>query len=155
MSFRPPSSGDGGVSFPLFADQQQLCRRRDSYRASYARAWNDTAKANGKEVDVILCPASFGAAPPLGQSRYWGYTAHWNLLDYPGAVFPVTTVDQEKDLKDLTYSPKNDDDRFVYEMYSPEKYLDAPVSLQVVGRRQEDEKVLAALEEIERALGRC
>lgn len=58
------------------------------------------------------------------------------------------------DVKDTSYVPKNDQDRFVYEMYSPEKYANAPVSLQIVGRRQYDEKVLAALVEIERAMGR-
>lgn len=103
---------------------------------------------------MILCPASFGAATPHDQSRYWGYTAQWNLLDYPAAVFPVTTVDQEKDVKDADYVPKNEQDKFVYDMYDPAKYLDAPVSLQLVGRREHDEKVLAALAEIERAMGR-
>lgn len=103
---------------------------------------------------MILCPASFGAAPPHEQSRYWGYTANWNLLDYPGAVFPVSVVDAAKDPKDTSYMPKNEEDKFVHEMYSPEKYVDAPVSLQIIGRRQHDEKVLAALTEIERALGR-
>ncbi|KAM0327046.1 hypothetical protein ACHAQA_006169 [Verticillium albo-atrum] len=131
-----------------------LCRRRDAYRTRYAKAWNDTREQDGREVDVILGPASFGAATPHDQSRYWGYTSQWNLLDYPAAVFPVTTVDQEKDVKNSTYSPKNGEDQFVHDMYSPDKYVDAPVSLQVIGRRQEDEKVLAALEEIERALGR-
>jgi amidase len=119
----------------------------------YAEAWSDTAKS-GKEVDVILCPPSFGAATPHEQSRYWGYTSHWNLLDYPGAVFPVTTVDPLLDVKDANYSPKNEQDRFVYDMYSAEKFANAPVSLQVIGRRQEDEKVIAALIEIERAMGR-
>ncbi|KAM5357211.1 hypothetical protein ACJZ2D_016499 [Fusarium nematophilum] len=132
----------------------ELCVQRDSYRAAYSRAWANTASHDGREVDVILCPPSFGAAAPHDQSRYWGYTAHWNLLDYPAAVFPVTTVDPTKDLKDTSYVPKNDDDKFVYEMYSPERYKDAPVSLQVVGRRQYDEKVLAALKEIENAMGR-
>lgn len=103
---------------------------------------------------MILCPPSFGAATPHDQSRYWGYTAHWNLLDYPGVVFPVTTVTPEKDPKDTAYQPKNEQDKFVHEMYSPEKYIDAPVSLQIIGRRQYDEKVLAALVEIERAMGR-
>lgn len=69
-------------------------------------------------------------------------------------MFPVTTVDPEKDPKDATYVPKNDDDKFVHEMYSPEKYVNAPVSLQLIGRRQHDEKVLAALAEVERAMGR-
>jgi hypothetical protein len=75
-------------------------------------------------------------------------------LDYPSAVFPVTTVDAAKDPKDATYAPKNDQDRFVYDLYDPETYQGAPISLQVVGKRQHDEKVLAALAEIERAMGR-
>ena len=135
------------------ANMSQLCTEREDYRAAYARAWTNTGK-DGQEVDVILCPPSFGAATPHDQSRYWGYTAQWNLLDYPAAVFPVTTVDPTKDIKNTSYVPKNDQDKFVYDMYSPEKYKDAPVSLQIVGRRQYDEKVLAALKEIEHAMGR-
>lgn len=132
----------------------QRCVERDQYRQAYASAWNKTGETDGREVDVILCPASFGAATPHGQSRYWGYTANWNLLDYPGVVFPVTVVDAARDIKDTGYVPKNEEDKFVYDMYSPEKYKDAPVSLQLVGRRQYDEKVLAALAEVERAMGR-
>ncbi|KAK8017148.1 hypothetical protein PG991_008224 [Apiospora marii] len=133
----------------------KLCVERDEYRARYAQAWSKTGNDGHREVDVILCPPSFGAATPHGQSRYWGYTAQWNLLDYPAAVFPVTQVDPARDAKDLDYVPKNDQDKFVYEMYSPERFSNAPVSLQVVGRRQEEEKVLAALAEIERAMGRA
>ncbi|CAG9940295.1 unnamed protein product [Clonostachys rosea f. rosea IK726] len=132
----------------------EVCRRRDEYRAEYARAWTNTKGEDGREVDVIICPPSFGAAPPHDQSRYWGYTSHWNLLDYPGAIFPVTTVSPEKDPVETGYVPKNEEDRFVYEMYNPEKYKDMPVTLQIIGRRSHDEKVLAALKEIELAMGR-
>ncbi|CAG9995553.1 unnamed protein product [Clonostachys byssicola] len=131
-----------------------VCRRRDEYRAEYARAWTNSKGEDGREVDVIICPPSFGAAPPHDQSRYWGYTSHWNLLDYPGAIFPVTTVSPEKDPIEAGYVPKNEEDRFVYEMYDPEKYKDMPVTLQIIGRRSHDEKVLAALKEIELAMGR-
>ncbi|KAK8123297.1 hypothetical protein PG999_003215 [Apiospora kogelbergensis] len=126
----------------------------NTYRARYAQAWSKTGENGNREVDVILCPPSFGAAIPHGQSRYWGYTSHWNLLDYPAAVFPVTKVDPSLDAKDTAYVPRNSQDKFVHDMYSPERFINAPVSLQVVGRRQEDEKVLAALAEIERAMGR-
>lgn len=54
----------------------------------------------------------------------------------------------------MSFKAKGDEDRFIYEMYSPEKYVDAPISHQLVGRRQFDEKVLAALVEVERAMGR-
>ncbi|RDW76672.1 Acetamidase [Aspergillus mulundensis] len=133
----------------------KLCAERDAYRAFYANAWNRTASDGNQEVDVILCPPSFGAATPHDQSRYWGYTAQWNLLDYPGVVFPVTSVDPVKDGKVEGYEPVNEEDRVVYEMYSPERYRDAPVSLQIVGRRGCDEMVLAALEVVERAMGRA
>lgn len=120
----------------------------------YAKAWTATAEADGNEVDVILGPASFGAATPLEQSKYWGYTAQWNLLDYPGAVFPVTTVDPAKDVKDSSYKPVNEQDQFIYDMYDPQVFEGAPVGLQLIGRRLHDEKVLAALDQIERAMGR-
>lgn len=75
-------------------------------------------------------------------------------MDYPGAVFPVTAVDQELDVPEKDYTPLNEQDRFFYELYSPEKYVDAPVNLQVVGRRFNDEVVLQAMKIIENALGR-
>ncbi|KAL8689337.1 MAG: hypothetical protein Q9218_004968 [Villophora microphyllina] len=132
--------------------------RREAYRAAYAKKWNETAtttaSANeeyGTEeaevpeegiVDVILAPVGPGAAPPLEQSRYWGYTAQWNLLDYPAVVFPVTKVDPLSDPPQEGYVPLNERDRFNYELYDePERYRDAPVGLQLVGRRYEDEKV--------------
>lgn len=132
----------------------KLCGERDAYRARYAQAWRDSAQDDGREVDVIICPPFVGAAAPHEQSRYWGYTAQWNLLDYPSVVFPVTKVDAAVDLKDETYAPKNDQDKFVYDMYDPGKFDGAPIGLQIVGKRQHDEKVLAALVEVERAMGR-
>lgn len=66
----------------------------------------------------------------------------------------MTTVDPDLDIADANYTPKNLQDAFVHDMYTPGTFANAPVSLQIVGRRQEDEKVLAALAEIERAMGR-
>ncbi|KAF5004860.1 hypothetical protein FDECE_8642 [Fusarium decemcellulare] len=131
----------------------KLCAEREAYRSAYARHWSSTADQDGQEVDVILCPPYFGAASPHEMSRYWGYAAIWNLLDYPAAVFPVTTVNPDKDKKDPKYVPRNADDQFVYDLYEPERYEGAPIGLQIVGRRHLDEKVLAALRQIERALG--
>ncbi|OAR02346.1 hypothetical protein LLEC1_03370 [Akanthomyces lecanii] len=136
------------------AELWKLCYERDAYRASYAKTWNATADSDGHEVDVILCPASFGAATPHEKSKYWGYTSHWNMLDYPGAVFPVTTVDASKDAKDSGYKPINEQDRYIQDLYDPELFAGAPVGLQVVGRRLQEEKVLAALELVEQAMGR-
>ena len=73
-------------------------RKRESYKTEYAEIWNHTATGTSQTgepegmVDVILCPVGPGAAPPLDCARYWGYTAQWNLLDYPSLIFPVTKV---------------------------------------------------------------
>ncbi|KAI9662649.1 MAG: hypothetical protein M1831_002692 [Alyxoria varia] len=136
-----------------------LTLQRDRYRNEHAQSWNETATGSDQEtgeptgmVDVILCPAGPGVAPPLNCSRYWNYTSQWNLLDCPALVFPVGQVDQEKDVKDESYEPRNRDDRYNHELYTPERYRNAPVSLQLVARRFEDEKVIQALELIQKSL---
>ena len=143
----------------------QWTTKREEYRSKYAEIWNQTASnyeaplegSNHEQVeqayedlrdmvDIILCPVGPGAALPLDCSRYWGYTSQWNLLDYPAIVFPVTQVDPEIDKVEDGYAPRNKDDEYNYKLYEPEKYRDAPVSLQLVARRFEDEKVMEALE---------
>ncbi|KAH7126995.1 amidase signature domain-containing protein [Dendryphion nanum] len=113
--------------------------KRDAYKLEYAQLWGD--------VDGP------GAAPPLDCARYWGYTSQWNLLDYPAIVFPVTKVDQTFDLAETEYVPRNEKDKYNYELYSPDTYTNAPVSLQLVGKRYEDEKVIEALEYIQEKIG--
>ncbi|KAL1301940.1 hypothetical protein AAFC00_002399 [Neodothiora populina] len=109
-----------------------LCGERDAYRAAHAAHWSDTADADRHEVDVILCPAVPGAAPPHECARCWDYTAQWNLLDYPAVVFPVTYVDAQKDPANAEYTPLNSQDKFNHELYDPNLYGGAPVCLQVV-----------------------
>jgi amidase len=134
--------------------------RREEYRTAYAELWNSTS-SNGKGddmVDVILCPATPSAAPKIDTARYWGYTAQWNLLDYPAVVFPVSKV-EDADAgsgSSSPYTPSNPKDEYnwgLWEKYGSEGYKDAPVSLQLVGRRYEDEKVLKALEVIKEETG--
>jgi Asp-tRNA(Asn)/Glu-tRNA(Gln) amidotransferase A subunit family amidase len=89
-------------------------------------------------VDVILSPVGPGAAPKIDTAKWWGYTSQWNLLDYPALVFPVDKVDVEKDGGKEAYEPRNEKDKFnwdLWEKYGAEGYKDAPVSLQLVGRR--------------------
>lgn len=96
--------------------------RREEYRRKYAEVWNQTATGvseNGEPVgavDVILCPAGPGAAPPFDHAKYWGYTSQWNLLDYPALVFPVTKVDPSVDVVEKGYQPLNASDEFNYKL---------------------------------------
>lgn len=118
--------------------------QRDMYRTEYANTWNETATSKGANgelegmVDVILSPVGPGSAPKLDTSKWWGYTSQWNLLDYPALVFPVDKVDVEKDSGEETYTPRNDKDKYnwdLWEQYGAEGYKDAPISLQLIGRR--------------------
>jgi amidase len=134
--------------------------RREEYRTAYAELWNSTSSdGKGKDmVDVILCPATPSAAPKIDTARYWGYTAQWNLLDYPAVVFPVSKVGiaDQMDRGHTAYKPSNPKDKYnwhLWEEYGAEGYMDAPLNLQLVGRRYEDEKVLRALEVIKEEAG--
>ena len=126
--------------------------RREAFKTEYAAHWNATGATDDHMVDVILCPVGPGAAPLRGYSKYWAYTSTWNLLDYPALVFPHSQVDQQKDKIEEGYIPMNEQDAFNYELYSPDRYTDAPVSLQLVGRRFDDELVFEAMEIIKAAI---
>lgn len=132
----------------------QLKSRRNAYRLRYNELWLSTGKDDGHPVDAILCPTGPGCAPPHGQSKYWNYTSQWNILEYAGAVFPVGKVDQNIDLAEKDYMPINEQDKFNHALYDPSTYVDAPIGLQIVTRRFEDEKCLAILEVVEKAMGR-
>ncbi|KAF2160433.1 hypothetical protein M409DRAFT_70401 [Zasmidium cellare ATCC 36951] len=139
----------------------KLTLEREGYKAAYASHWNsvgtgssggpgspDAGQVQDKMVDVILCPAGAGAAPPLDCTRYWSYTSQWNLLDYPAVVFPTGLACSSEDQAEKDYPPRNEQDAYNHKLYDPATYADAPISLQLVGRRYEDEKVIEALEMI-------
>src|SRR5579859_3726803 len=67
--------------------------KREAFREAYWKHW---VEMKG-HPDVILSPVGPGVAPKLDKARYWGYTAIWNLLDYPAAVFPVSQVKEKED----------------------------------------------------------
>jgi hypothetical protein len=77
------------------------------------------------------------------------------LLDYPGVVFPVTTVDAEKDTPypAAEYNPLNATDKDYFERYAPEVYADAPIALQIVAQHSEDEEVIEYLKLVEKIIG--
>ncbi|GAQ07706.1 putative amidase C550.07 [Aspergillus lentulus] len=113
--------------------------QRDAYRDAYH------ALMKSRAVDFILCPVYVGAAAVMGEAQYWNYTAIWNILDYPGVVFPSgLIVDPALDLVDGGYRPRSEVDAREWAKYRPERYEGAPIGLQLVGQRFKDEETLAA-----------
>lgn len=95
-------------------------------------------------------------------------------MDYSVAVVPVTKTDKSIDLFDRNYQPLNDQDRKNWEACKslgtsfgsqllayfqliraqddPETYDGAPVGLQIVARKHEEEKVWAMARIVDAAL---
>jgi Asp-tRNA(Asn)/Glu-tRNA(Gln) amidotransferase A subunit family amidase len=110
-------------------------------------------------VDFILSPTYPGVAAVMGESQYWNYTAVWNIVDLPSAVFPSgLTVDSRLDVlteQDKGYVPRDEVDEREWRKYQgPERYEGAPVGLQISGRRFKDEETLAAAKVVEEIIGR-
>ncbi|KAH6679332.1 amidase signature domain-containing protein [Halenospora varia] len=138
-----------------------------AYQKEYMDYWNSTATltTTGRPVDAIIAPlAPFAAARPdmgkFGRGEYKlkrvmpGLSAWVNLLDYSAAVLPVMMVDKGVDVVDVGYTPINGVDEKVQMAYDPELYDGAHVGVQIVGRRFQEEKVLALTEILGDALGK-
>lgn len=132
--------------------------RRNQLQKAYLDRWNASATDGKARIDGIIQAVSPWAAPRLGETQraglYVGYTGVWNLLDFSACTFPVMFADKNLDPpRDLrTFKQLSDIDGRIQQDYDPEIYHGAPVSLQVVGRRLEEEKVLEMTEVIANAL---
>ena len=103
----------------------------------------------------MICPVGPGVATKHDTARYWGYTAIYNLLDYPACTFPTGEyVSEAEHPKDETYKPRdNEFDAENWARYNPKDYEGAPICLQLVGRKWDDEGVISAVTTISNALG--
>ncbi|KAF2159558.1 hypothetical protein M409DRAFT_30033 [Zasmidium cellare ATCC 36951] len=111
----------------------------------YMEYWNSTAELTntGRPVDAIIAPmAPFPAARPT-KYTYYGYSVWVNTLDYTSAVVPITNVDKNVDKKLTDFKPVSEVDEKTMANCDPEIYDGAHVSIQLVGRRLQEEKMLA------------
>ncbi|KAL1960109.1 hypothetical protein VTO42DRAFT_281 [Malbranchea cinnamomea] len=124
------------------------------YQKAYLDYWNSTASltGTGRPVDGFLSPVAPWAAVMPSKYTYILYTLYVNTLDYTSVVFPVTKADKSIDVAPSDYTPLSDADKVVYDNYDPEIYHGAPVGLQLVGRRLQEEKMLALAEYISHEL---
>jgi amidase len=72
--------------------------------------------------------------------------ANMSSIDLPACTFPVTFADKTVDKKRVDFQPLNDLDARVQNTYDPGLNDGGPVSLQLIGRRLEEEKVLEMVE---------
>ncbi|XEV04497.1 hypothetical protein FSHL1_009784 [Fusarium sambucinum] len=123
----------------------QLSGKVREYKEAFLAAWNNTTK-NGKAIDALICPPAPAVGYPHDFNSYWGYTALFNLVDYPSAILPIKgfQINAEHDRVDADYQPldSNPYDKPNYEIYDPSVFASQKATLQIVGRPFEDEKLL-------------
>lgn len=145
----PPLRNIFKLTPPLSAiELQELAIQGRDYCDAFSDYWNSTTSSSttgeaGQAVDAFIMPVAPHAAVIPGRYVYYGYSEVINLLDYTAAVIPVTTADKSIDVADPNYTPLNDLDAKNWKWYDAEVYDGAPVGLQIVGRKYDEEKIWA------------
>jgi len=131
-----------------------LHKEKRALRKSHLDHWEKTVErtGTGRPIDAIISPAAPYTAVPHGLNTALFYTSLWNALDYTTSTFPVTFVDPKVDLPVAPHQFYNSEDEAVYKLYSPDLFAGCPVNLQLTGRSQEEEGVIAMTEIVDRAL---
>ncbi|KAI6901887.1 amidase signature enzyme [Hortaea werneckii] len=139
------------------AENWQWVTKREAYKARWHEWWN-TFGNKGDGLDFILTPPNATPAVPhdgmKDAAAACGYTFMFNLLDYSVGVVPVTHVDPKEDMlsPSVKINKMNGVAKGAYKHYDAIKMAGLPVAVQVVGRRLEEEKVIACMERLEDAL---
>ncbi|KAJ6437431.1 amidase [Purpureocillium lavendulum] len=116
----------------------KLHGERTEYQNRYLDRWNAAG------IDAILCPTIPFPTVKSTTFKHVAYTGVFNVLDYSAVSFATGHhVDKSIDGLDGTYEPLSDTCKAVNEEFDVDLLDGLPVSLQLVARRLEEEKVLA------------
>ncbi|KAF8920609.1 amidase signature domain-containing protein [Mucidula mucida] len=145
-----------------YGEYANCIQQRNAYEtAFYQQVWHKYA------FDGIICPVQAMPQLPNGGATDFSplaaATLLYNVLDSPVGVVPVTWVDPEKDkLTDEWLVKKNSEGSSFMEdqlyrrkkpFYDPVPMKDMPITVQVVGKRWDEEKVIAMMNIVDKALG--
>ncbi|KAL5426941.1 hypothetical protein PMIN06_009817 [Paraphaeosphaeria minitans] len=145
--WRPEMQGYSEATELGTYDMWQLHQERSELQKKYLEQW-----MSHDGLDGILAPTCPYATVAHGQFDYVGYTGVYNVVDYSAVSFPSgVTVDKEKD-RPANHEHLSDICKTVHAKYNPEEINGMPVSLQLVAKRLEEEKVLAMTETVLQAL---
>lgn len=120
------------------------------------------------KLDVLVTAASHNPPAPHGQYSTTSLSAVYNCLGYPAGIIPVSKVDLNLDMPTKEYSdgkiipdlnvvsifPYDKYDGYIKkELYTDSrKFKNAPICIQVVAKKYEDEKLLHIMKLIDQIL---
>ncbi|KAL4863796.1 hypothetical protein BDV12DRAFT_177020 [Aspergillus spectabilis] len=109
----------------------------NAQKAEIAARWHQVWVDN--QLDAIIMPGHWKTATPHDTYGHPPYTVLWNLIDWPACIIPYGKVDSSLDEIDG---------------YDPRLCTEAPCAIQIVGRRFQDEQLLAVADIIRADLTR-
>ncbi|PHH90452.1 hypothetical protein CDD83_3627 [Cordyceps sp. RAO-2017] len=116
----------------------RLQTERTEFQNRYFDRWTEA------RIDAILCPTMPFNAAKNGCFKHVAYTGVFNVLDYSCLSFVThLAVDRSIDKQESGYRPLSPVCQQVHADYDAELMHGMPISLQLVARRLEEEKVLA------------
>ncbi|KAF9266912.1 amidase signature enzyme [Marasmius fiardii PR-910] len=137
-------------------------KRNEFIQEFYDKVWRQ------HNLDGLIAPVQSMPQMPHGGvaelNALASSTILYNLVDSPVGVLPVTFVDPSKDALTKEWTDCGPDEgsimihKRIYKdqkpYYDPVAMKGMPVGIQLVGKRFEDEKVLAMMEVVDNALGK-
>lgn len=116
--------------------------------AKLAVAMNQAWFSSGQGIDALLWVTAPNTALPFDKWTDTTFTTLFNAVDWPAVALPLSIQsDKSIDLKQ-NLKPFNENDAQLQSLYDPETFDKLPLSVQLVARRFEDEKLLAIAEEV-------
>lgn len=110
-------------------------------------AMDESWSADGKPLDALLSVTAGNTALPFDEWFDTSYTAIYNTVDWPAINLPLNmTVDKKIDVQYKDFQPFSNEDARLEALYDPEAFHGLPLSVQLAGRKFEDEKLLAIAE---------
>ncbi|CAH0045780.1 unnamed protein product [Clonostachys solani] len=146
-------------------DYQSFVVRMIAFRERWNDYWESSFERtkNGHPVEAIIAPVTPHAGIKRIQTKYSSeksviplpclnfmlilpgsaYATSLNVLDYPGIGIPITFADQHVDEIDPKFKPLTSKDADVMRTYDPGEFHGSPISIQLIGRRQDEERLFA------------
>jgi len=133
--------------------------KQDLIKEFYDKVWYKY------DFDAIIAPGMAVPALPHGAIKTVAHlangTLYFNVVDSPVGVIPVTRVDPALDsvTEEWWHDPKGhgaklfEADIYKGGIYDPIKMKGLPLGVQIVGRNWEDEKIIAIMHVVDKALG--